>query len=185
MATTLKQREYAPDDLPDTPTGLSTAAAALAPEMIWSRLERWIAWRWSPRTVAWLVEGPGEWEPPLSPATIATTKIWNAGTFAWETVTLSPSPGDGFVLDGAGPYQIVATVGGGSPAPEVPEDVNEAFRRLAEYMAAGQGKVPGSTSHSVDIGPVKIQAERSATWLARAIHNSGAADLLLRYRRAA
>ena len=38
--------------------------------------------RWSARAVEWVVEGPGDWKPPLVPATIATTEIWRGRRMA-------------------------------------------------------------------------------------------------------
>ena len=46
-------------------SALSTAAAALDADMIWQRIEAYIAHRWTERDVTWIVEGPGEWHPPL------------------------------------------------------------------------------------------------------------------------
>lgn len=177
MATTLQQTETLPAEYPDTPSGLSPAAAALDPEMIWQRIESYIAHRWTERDLVWTVEGPGDWQPPLTPATIATTEVWQGD--AWQTVTLSPSALGGYALPACGPYRFVGTVGDG----DVPAVVNEAFKRLAEYMAAKRGK-PGTTSERVTTGSVTVEQSRSASWVAQAMQNSGAADLLRRYRRA-
>ena len=43
----------------------------------------------------WTVEGPGEFVPPLSPATISTVEVWSSAD-AWEVVTLTPSPLGGY-----------------------------------------------------------------------------------------
>jgi hypothetical protein len=177
MSTTTKQTEGAPAAYPATPSGLSAAAEALDPAMIWQRLESYVAHRWTARDVVWTVEGPSDWQPPLTPATIATVEIWQAD--AWESVTLSPSALGGYVLPGCGPYRFTGTVGDGT----VPAAVNEAFRRLAEYMAAKKGK-PGATSERVTAGSVTVEQSRAASWMAKALQNSGAADLLRTYRRA-
>lgn len=177
MAVTIKQAEAAPEAYPDAPDGLSTAAAALDADMIWQRIESYIAHRWTERDVVWTVEGPGDWQPPLAPATIATTEIWQGD--AWQTVTLSPSALGGYALPGCGPYRFSGTAGDG----DVPAAVNEAFKRLAEYMAAKKGK-PGATHDRITAGTVTIEQSRSASWMAQALQNSGAADLLRNYRRA-
>jgi hypothetical protein len=177
MATTIQQTEAIPDAYPDAPDGLSTAAAALAPALIWQRIESYIAFRWSARDVVWIAEGTGMWRPPLAPATIATCEIWN-GT-AWETVTLDPSPLGGFWLPGSGPYRFTGSVGSG----DVPAAVSEAWRRLAEYMAAKAG-TPGATTDRIRAGTVEVERTRSESWMAAALQNSGAADLLRNYRRA-
>ncbi len=118
----------------------------------------------------------GEWQPPLTPATITTVEIWRDD--AWQEITLRPSPYGGYVLPG-GTYRFTGTVGGGT----VPAAVNEAFRRLAEYMAAKPG-APGTTRERVTAGSVTVDKSRSASWAASAMSNSGAGDLLRPYRRA-
>ena len=179
-ATTIKQTEAAPSAYPSTPSGLSTAAAALDADMIWQRIEAYIAHRYSEREVEWIVEGCGEWHPPLSPAAIDTVEIWRAD--AWEAVTLSPSPLGGYVLPG-GTFRITSTLAEGSPAPAVPEIVSEAFRRLAEYMAAAKNGSPGTSRERVTAGSVTVDKTRAASWAAQAMANSGAGDLLRNYRR--
>ena len=89
------------------------------------------------------------------------------------------SPYGGYVFASEGPYRITASVGDG----DVPAAVLEAFRRLAEYMAEDAGKA-GATSEKTDVGPITIEVQRSAAWVARAMINSGAADLLRPYREA-
>ncbi len=179
MAVTLKQTEAGPASYPRSPAGLSDAAAALEPALIWQRLESYVAHRWTARAATWIVEGPGEWVPPLTPATIETAELWTGE--AWEAVTLSPSALGGYVLPGCGPYRFAGTVGSGT----VPAQVNEAFKRLAEYFAATPSVAPGSTSEreSVD-GVGETAIERSPSWMAKALQNSGAGDLLRSYRRA-
>lgn len=179
-ATTISQTEETPAAYPATPSGLSTAAQSLDADMIWQRIEAYIAHRYSERGVTWIVEGCGDWQPPLSPATIATVEIWRAD--AWETVTLSPSPLGGYCLPG-GSYRFTGTLAGGSPAPAVPAAVEEAFRRLAEYMAASSRGAPGTTRERVTAGSVTVDRTRSASWAAQAMNNSGAGDLLRNYRR--
>lgn len=166
MATTIKQQEAIPASYPN---GLD--------DQVWQRIEEWIAHRFSEREVIWTVEGPGEWCPPLTPATITQSEIWN-GT-AWETITAPDSPLGGYWLAGDGPYRFTATVGGG----DVPASVSEAAQRLSAYMAQTPGKA-GAVSESVSAGSVSISHRRSPSWLAHAMHNSGAADLLRSYRRA-
>jgi hypothetical protein len=171
MAVTIKQTEAAPEGWPDAPDNLSTAAAALSADMIWQRIEAYTAYRYTARTVTWIVEGPGGWQPPLAPATVSTVEIWQDD--AWAAVTLSPSPLGGYCLPGCGPYRFTASVGGG----DVPANVLEAFRRLAEYMAAKPGKA-GARQESVAAGSITISSTRDPAWLANAMQNSGAADLL-------
>lgn len=184
MAETLKQVETI-ETYPDAPAGLSTKAAELAPVFLWQRIEAYTTHRFTSRSVEWVVEGPGDWTPPLAPATIDLAEIWN-GT-VWETATPDASPMGGYTLSGEGLYRFTGIVGAGTT---VPAAVNEAYRRLAEYsfeigqdsMATGH---PSHTSHTNDIGnAISESFSRGATWSARALQLSGAADLLRPYRRA-
>ncbi len=168
--------EAIPVAYPDPPDGLSAAAAALDSAAIWSRLESHIAFRYSEREVIWTVEGQGDWQPTLSPVMVTATEVWENSD--WSAVTLPPAPLGGFSLPGDGPYRITATVGGG----DVPAAVSEAFRRLSEYLATEDLR-PGSSRFSVDLGGLNVSVDRAPTWVARALQNSGAADLLRRYRR--
>ena len=65
----------------------------------------------------------------------------------------------------------------------VPAAVDEAFRRLAEYMAAAKRGSPGTTRERVTAGSVTVDKSRSASWAAAAMANSGAGDLLRNFRR--
>lgn len=176
MAETLKQDEAVPT-YPAAPSGLSAAATAIDASVIWSRIEAYTATRWTSRAVAWTVEGPGEWVPILTPATIATTEKWTGA--AWETNAPDASPLGGYQLACA-TYRFTGTVGSGP----VPEAANEAYRRLAEYLAEDAGQ-PGATSEAHSVGPINVSVSRAANWAARAMINSGAADLLRPYRRVA
>ncbi|MGV8987598.1 MAG: hypothetical protein ACOH2H_15100 [Cypionkella sp.] len=179
MTATLQQIEGTPASWPDVPAGLSTQAAALNPGVVWGRIEAYVSTRYSSRTVAWVVEGPGDWAPLLEPATVSAVEAWT-GT-AWTAVTLNPSPFGGYNLPGEGPYRFTGTVGGGS----VPAMVSEAYRRLAEYIGAADDVPPGVTSYSTAVSVITENLDRSVNWLARAMINSGAADMLRPYRRAA
>jgi hypothetical protein len=173
MATTLQQTEATPESYPV----LSPAIA----DDVWQRIESYIAHRFTPRTVGWLVEGPGEWVPPLAPATVTKVEVWSAAG-EWEDITLNASPAGGYWLSATGPFHFTATVGGGSPAPALPAIVATAATRLAAYMTAKLGK-PGATSESITAGSISVSHRRSESWMASAMQNSGAADLLRGYRR--
>lgn len=182
MAELVKETEAVPASYPMAPTGLSTKAAAIDPGVIWQRIEPYIRLRWREREVVWIVEGEGEWSPPLSPATVSTVEVWQATE--WVETTPPVSPFGGIVLPGDGPYRITASVGSGTP----PAAVLEAFRRLAEYSAeiadysAAKGHA-GATNVNSSLGQLSTSFDRSATWAARAMQYSGAADLLRPYRR--
>jgi len=176
MAETLYQTETIPDAYPEY-TGLSVAAAALDAGFLWQRIEAYTARRWTTRNVTWLVRGPGDWVPPLSPAAIVQGYIWNGAD--WAETTLAPAP-LGFDLQD-GRFKIDCIVGADNTAPAA---VLEAFRRLAEYVAAETAGVPGASSYSIDMGQLSESITRHPAFMARALDNSGAADLLRPYRRA-
>jgi hypothetical protein len=185
MAVTLKEVEAIPASYPAAPDDLSTAAAALDADALWQRLEAYCRVRWTAREVIWTVEGEGAWEAPLQPSTLNTVEVWESG--AWVECTPAASPWGGYDLPGDGPYRITADVGGG----DVPAAVKEAYRRLAEYSAeigvdGAMAGHPSHTSHSVGIGDsINESFDRPSTWAARALTNSGAADLLRPYKRRA
>ena len=185
MIDLIKQFEAVPADYPTAPAGLSTAAAALDAAMIWARIEAYTAHRWTVREVVWTLTGGGgdQFYPRLTPVVSRVAHVWDGA--AWEALTLLDGP-LGICLPRDGTYRITAQVGAG----DVPAPVSEAFRRLAEYSAeiGDSGMVaghPSHTSHSVEIGDdIKETFDRPATWVAKAMQNSGAGDLLRNFRRA-
>lgn len=181
MAITLKQTETIPA-YPSAPSGLSDGAAEIDPGAIWSRIEAHIAYRYSPRTVVWICEGPGEWTAPIADTVVSSCEMWTGED--WTPYTLKQGPLGGVQLYGEGPYRITGTVG----SEQVPEAVREAYRRYAEYLAEGlslEGGKGGATSESFSVGEAFEQTvQRPNNWIARALQNSGAADLLRPYRKA-
>ncbi|WP_422028866.1 hypothetical protein [Roseovarius sp.] len=169
---TYQRDEEEPETYPAVPADLNNAGLA------WSRIEEWISWRWSEREVNWTVEGAGWWAPDLKPVTITATEKWQDLT--WQAVTLDPSPLGGYVLDGE-TYRFTATVG--ADADDVPAAVQEAVTRLDAYMAEAAER-HGAGRYEVSIGGLSESFDRNPTWRARALHLSGAADLLRKYRRA-
>jgi len=180
MAETLKQVETV-TTYPDAPGGLSVKAAAIDANMIWARIEAYTAHRFTERAVVWTVEGEGEWAPPLTPATLATVEVFEAG--AWNSTTAPENAFGGYDFPGDGPYRITGTAGAGP----VPAPVAEAFRRLAEYLSGARDSTdePGASSSKFSIGgTVDFEVTRNPAWVARAMQYSGAGDLLRNYRRA-
>lgn len=172
MSTTIDQVEGPPESYPSISPAVSAA--------VWQRLESYVAYRWSPRAVIWTVEGPGEFVPPLAPAVVSKIEIWTDG--AWLDITANApdaSPRGGYWLTGCGPYKFTASVGDGMTLPAI---VAEAAQRLAAYMAAKPGTA-GVRSERIEAGSISISRTRSESWMAAAIQNSGAADLLRSYRR--
>lgn len=178
MTDLLQENESTPASYPDTPSGLSTPAAALDPEMIWERIEAYTRTRYTARDVIWTVEGCEDeiWKPPLSPIASHTAEIWESGTWA---STVIPDGPVGLCLPSDGVFKITAQVGAGDP----PAAVSEAFRRFAEYLADDTDRA-GVSSYSVKMGgAIEESYQRNAAHTARALQNSGAADLLRPYRR--
>ncbi len=175
MATTLKQLEAIPATFPAV-TGLSTEAAALDEAPIWLRIERYIAHRWTARAVEWTIEGPGEWSPLLYTATITQAYYWS-GT-GWTEYDMDPSP-FGYCLQYEN-TKVVASVGSGT----APDDVLEAYRRMAEYLASDDIiGIAGVSRYQIDVGQVQETISRRADHMANVLVTSGAADLLRPYRR--
>lgn len=180
MAYTAKTTESVPA-YPLSGDGLSIEASALPEALVWGRIESYIAWRWAQRDVTWIVEGPGHWPMPLTPAAITTVEIWDGTTNAWivDATALEPSPfGTRFLK--RGPYRVTGTAGDDTAPPAI---VLEAYRRLAEYFVADPGTA-GADREDVNIGGISQNIRRDPAWLGSALQNSGAADLLRRFRRA-
>ncbi|MFW2544409.1 hypothetical protein ACN2XU_17370 [Primorskyibacter sp. 2E107] len=179
MAHVLKQTEEIPASYPSA-TGLSTAAAALDGDVLWQRIEAYTARRWTARNVVWIVEAKGGecWEPPLSPVVSLSGACWNENTLEWEAVTVVDHA-LGYILTFDATYKITASVGGG----DLPAAVAEAFRRLAEYSTAHEDRA-GVSQSTVTVGPIQTSYSRNPAFMAKALINSGAADLLRPYRRA-
>ena len=184
MVELLQEIEAAPETYPNVMPYAHTnfdppldQDAAVPSAMIWQRIEAHVAHRWTPREVVWIVRGPGEWTPRLTPATVTAQEVWDGS--AWIAASLSASPLGGYELAGEGPYRLTATVGGG----DVPEAVQEAFRRLHEYARGIAESWRNETAiYRSDGGQTGSQAV--ASWAGKAIQLSGAADLLRPYRRA-
>lgn len=188
----LRQAEAAPVAWPVVQLPTAALLAGVDPGTVWRRIEAYVSHRWSPREIAWVVDGAGEWTPPLGPVQVLAAERWTGA--AWESCNLFAGP-LGYELQGA-TYRVTATVGAGP----VPEDVAEAFRRLAEYFAATSAQRlvddpehrvtdpgalhPGASRLEMSEGEQSLTIERNPAHLARAIQNSGAADLLRPYRRA-
>ncbi|WP_128910776.1 hypothetical protein [Tropicibacter alexandrii] len=177
MAETIKQTEALPASYPEiAPRWVSGQLTGTDfepdPAQLWQQIERHVAHRWTAREVVWIVEGEGDWRPPLTPATIATVEVWE--NQSWTETTPPPSPFGGYALPSDGPYRITASVGSGTP----PADVVEAFRRLHEYS---RGIVDSFKNEPAFTGG---EEGIPRAWAAKALHLSGAADLLRNYRRA-
>ncbi|WP_299907683.1 hypothetical protein [uncultured Paracoccus sp.] len=179
MIELVSQTEARPADYPPD-SGLTLDAGAI----VWQRIEHYIAWRFTPRQVVWHVDSTGgEWAPPLRPVVALTARKWT-GT-AFEVSALAPAP-LGWTIP-AGRYELTATVGEG-PAPEA---AAAAARLLAEYLGirgeyTGEARrvLPlGVRSYSANVGQLSESFSADPAAMARALQNSGAADLLRPYRR--
>ena len=179
MTDLLQEIEETPASYPASPAGMSDPATWIDAAIIWERIEAYTRTRYTARRVVWTVEGrEGEnWKPPLTPMASQTAEKWESG--GWVAVTLPDGP-VGLCLPSDSVFKVTAQVGGGTP----PAAVTEAFRRLAEYMADGDDDRAGVSSYTVNMGgAIQESYQRNAAHAARALQNSGAADMLRPYRR--
>lgn len=148
--------------------------AQINEELIWQRIEAYIAHRWTECEVIWIIvaDAGEEWTPRLTPVNSHTAERW--GGSAWQEVTLLEGP-EGLCIPSGGRYRITASVGAGDP----PEAVQEAFRRLHEYA---RGIAESWRNETAEYRSETSQAP--AGWAGKAIQLAGAADLLRSYRRA-
>lgn len=166
MAETIRTIEATPAEWPDATT----------PTWAWQRIESWCSTRWTPREVVWLIDGTGDWSPPLTPFRLALVESW---ANAWTPSQDRQSPWGHLALTGD-MHRITAIVGENNPASPA---VLEAARRLMDHVTAMDRK-PGFTSYSVNVGQITESWRRDAAGFALAMQQSGAADLLRPYRRA-
>jgi hypothetical protein len=183
VATLLRETEGIPASYPavtpfprPAPIGDPNQPEAVANlTLAWQRIEGWCRWRWASRSVVWVVQGPGEFLPRLEPFTLSTVEMWSDDAAAWSAATAAPSPSGGFVL-GEGVWRISGTAGANAGA--VPEAVQEAVRRLVEF------NLGIAESYKTELATYSEEGtQRPAAWAAKALHLSGAADLLRPWRR--
>lgn len=169
MNLNLHQNESEPETYPAV-EGVTGDALAVA----WQRIEAYIKKRYAPRQVEWLVQGEtgGVWYPPLGPVVSIQGEIVDGA------VPFTPMPwGPGFRLP-QGVVKLTATVGAGP----VPTAVSNALRRLANYYAAVLDVPEGVRSYSLNVGDMSESISVQSGRMARAMQESGAADLLRPYR---
>lgn len=173
IAETLSAVEAEPEAWPAV-SGLSDAAQALDAGPLWRRLEAWSGARFAVRLVTFKVQGPGVWAVPFEPATLTAAEVYRSG---WVAVDLVPHPDRPGWRLGEGLHRIVAEVGAAPPPVAL-----EAFRRLAEYLVQREA-VPGATQISSSVDGATDSIQRPAAWVAKAVHFSGAADVLRPIKR--
>lgn len=185
--TVLQFEETEPATLPTWPGVDSNGdPTTITPEAyIWRRIEAYTSRRWSTRQCAWVVSGPGDWRPHLLPAENFVVSIWDDDTKTWGAVTVEANPVGGFYLPKCATYKITADIG--ANAGDVPPSVIAAYERLSQYMteAAADSAPVGAASYGLKLGSgFDETVERNPNFLARAMVNSGAGDLLRGYRSA-
>lgn len=155
---------------PPAPDGLSDDAAAIEPAVIWDRLETWCNFRWSEAETEFTVNPPHavQWVPPFGPFVVDLVNGEAATTDQFGAVTIRDRS------------KLRCTIGGATPS----ETVLAAYRRLAEYFAATDTAPAGVQRYAVNIGDISETYSRRSDHLARAMQNSGAADLLRKFRKA-
>lgn len=147
----------------------------------WQRVQGWVAHRWNVRSCVFVVEGPGDWIAPLQPFTATAMEQWIDN--AWVSVTLAPNALGGLVLDAVGPYRLTGSLGTANAPPEV---VRQAVWRLGKYLEAADvlpANERATSSYKFDVGGLSVERARNPNWIARAMQQSGAADLLRPWRR--
>jgi len=138
--------------------------------VIWDRLEAFCNFRWSETVMEFVVNPPCEiqWQPPYEPFTVDLVDGEAATPDEFGAVTVSKRS------------VIRCTIGGAEPS----ATVLAAYARLDAYMAATDDAPGGVSRYSVSIGDISESWSRRADHMGRAIHNSGAADLLRKFRKA-
>lgn len=138
------------------------------PEVIWGKLESYVACRWSTSLVEFFVDAPcsSDWRPPYFPYVIETVDGQPASVNEYGEVNIP-----------AGRHVISCTIGGQPVTP----GIEDAYRRLAAYMASEDRN--GYSRYSVSLGG-EIQESWSRIKNSNALGNSGAAELLTKYRKA-
>ena len=178
--TVMETTELTEPIYPAAPDGLSEAAAAIPKEVIWDRLEQFTNFKIGERSVkyrVWVKQRQPYWHPAERPFLI--TRIQTAVPSLEDYVDKAVTPReDGSVrLESA---SLVTVTVGATTAPAL---FNEAYKRLAEYWAIPSIGPEGVTRYSLSIGPdIAESVSKAATHTARAMVNSGAADLLRKYR---
>jgi hypothetical protein len=165
--------------IPSTPEADEATLRKLA-RAAWLRVESYIGHRWGVRSVTFIVDGPGCWVPPLRPFAATTFEQWLDN--GWTAVTLAPSALGGYVLDQAGPYRLTGNLG---TATAPPQPVTEAVWRLTKFFEAADtmpAEERGLSRHKLDLGALSVEREQNPTWIARALQQSGAGDLLRPWR---
>lgn len=146
---------------------------------VWARIESYICHRWSARQAVWTVRGPGEWTPHIAPLSATTVDVWDETTHTWSAAISEPSALGGLYLPSAKIYRITGTLGDTSEP--VPALLVSAYQRLYDYISeAEQLGIPvGARSHSLQLGDgITESVEVNPAHVAKALQNSGAADLL-------
>ena len=117
---------------------------------VWARLEQYCAYRWTSRQCVWTVQGPGDFLPHLAPVSNYVIDQWDDTQKIWETA-ITEQTALGFYLPRSCVYRVTATVG--DTADPAPQQVSEAYRRLAAYMQEAKADtVPvGAASHSLNL----------------------------------
>lgn len=178
-ARTVKIIEGVPDSYPPIGSGSPPPYDTDLQEAVWQRVESWIAWRFAPRDVVFLIEGPGHWDSPLRPFTVDTVEKWNGLDYVETTARAAPIAA--FDLD-HGTYRITGEAGLDLDGPEdLPAVVAEACDRLAGYFQ-GLRAAKGINVAASRIASGELALTMGRDWAAQALQRSGAADLLRPYR---
>ncbi len=170
-------------DAQNRPVG--STVGGINEDAIWRLIERHITHRWPAREVIWIVAGPGVFRFPLADVSVDSIESSPHDAFPADWQPLTPRVERfGYWIDAGVRARIVATVG--RPAGELPEEVAEAFFRLAGYLGDLEANKPmaGVTRYSESVtSDVRLSVTYAQDALGNALVRSGAADLLRPWRR--
>ncbi|WP_420343520.1 hypothetical protein [Paenirhodobacter sp.] len=185
--------ELPPETYPEVPrSALLMNDARGIPDWIWERIEAYCNWRWTPREAQIESDGGSGWFIlPVRPFRV--TKIeWfdphaDGGYGLWMESLPPSTPQRGWKMYSPFSHcRITGIVGENNPAPPA---VIQAAVRLHAYLghtpesfpmwATGRTHTTGGGSSSTS----NESFQRPANYIAKAMQNSGAADLLRPYRR--
>ena len=194
------EAEFPPLAYPDVPhAALALPDYGKPAAWVWQRIEKYCNWRWTPREVQIEVDGCGWISLPVRPLRVTKLEYFDEMvSYRWsETSWTEFTPASAARQRGGKIYspfnhtRITGIAGEDNPAPEA---VIHAAVRLHTYLAHGSEGFPlwaTSRSHTAETNDGEGVSsnrnesfQRPANYIAKAMQNSGAADLLRPYRRA-
>lgn len=195
--------ELPPSAYPEVPrSALLMDDATGIPDWIWERIEAYCNWRWTPREAQIEIDGSGWISLPVRPLRVTKLEYFDemvsyrSSETSWTEFTPASAARQrgGKIYSPFSHCRITGIVGENNPAPPA---VIQAAVRLHAYLghtpesfpmwATGRTHTAENTTESEGSSSTSNRNEsfqRPANYIAKAMQNSGAADLLRPYRRA-